>query len=129
MVVWQLSSVNKLVYTCTATVTSICKSWLVGGKHVLPYLVIVLSRFLAKGWFTCSIEHCTRSFPLWAPVTTNKQNLFTHNNYYIQLYVCVYVSRCVNTNMNLCQQPYLCQQAPGSKQSYITIIINMNHWN
>ena len=27
-----------------------------GGKHVLPYLVIALS---VKSWFTCSIEHCT----------------------------------------------------------------------
>ena len=27
--------------------------------NVLPYLVIVLSRFLAKGWFTHSIECCT----------------------------------------------------------------------
>ena len=65
MEVWQLSSANMLVYSCTATATvkialySIVYKWLVGGKHVLPYLVIVPSRFLAKGWFMRSIECCT----------------------------------------------------------------------
>ena len=41
--------------------------WLVGGKYVLPYLVIALSRFLAKGWFTHSIERCMLlKIPTWA---------------------------------------------------------------
>ena len=66
MVVWQLNSANKLIYTFTATVTSCaihayvsCLPVVSRFANMYYHMVIALSRFLAKGWFTCNIEHCT----------------------------------------------------------------------